>query len=46
MEGRNQRWLLVKMSDAEADASHDPVSEHPGSAVPGRSLEEIGEGKS
>jgi DNA ligase D-like protein (predicted 3'-phosphoesterase) len=44
-QGKNERWLLVKMADAEADAGHDPVNEQPDSALSGRSLEEIGNEK-
>jgi DNA ligase D-like protein (predicted 3'-phosphoesterase) len=43
--GKDERWLLVKMSDEESDDSHDPVSEQPDSALTGRSLEEIRRGE-
>lgn len=41
--GDEERWLLVKMDDAEADARRDPVSTEPDSVASGRSLEEIAE---
>jgi DNA ligase D-like protein (predicted 3'-phosphoesterase) len=40
---KDERWLLVKMDDEEADASHDPVSTEPKSVLSGRTLEEIAE---
>jgi DNA ligase D-like protein (predicted 3'-phosphoesterase) len=39
--GKEERWLLVKMSDPEANSGHDPTIEHPDSALTGRSLAEI-----
>jgi DNA ligase D-like protein (predicted 3'-phosphoesterase) len=38
---RDQRWLLVKMNDGQADARRNPVSTQPNSAITGRSLGEI-----
>jgi DNA ligase D-like protein (predicted 3'-phosphoesterase) len=43
--GKDERWLLVKMADSEANASRDPLAEQPDSALTGRSLEEIGRRK-
>jgi DNA ligase D-like protein (predicted 3'-phosphoesterase) len=37
----DERWLLVKMDDEEADARRNPVSTEPDSVLSGRSLEEI-----
>jgi DNA ligase D-like protein (predicted 3'-phosphoesterase) len=37
------RWILVKMDDDEADARRNPVSTEPDSVLTGRSLEEIEE---
>lgn len=42
-KGKNERWLLVKMDDEEADARRNPVSTQPNSACSGRSLDEIAE---
>jgi DNA ligase D-like protein (predicted 3'-phosphoesterase) len=39
----DERWLLVKMDDEEADARRNPVSTEPDSVLTGRSLEEIEE---
>jgi len=39
--GDDQRWLLVKTRDEEADARRRPVSTEPDSVASGRSLEEI-----
>ncbi len=36
-----ERWLLVKMDDDEADARRNPVSTEPDSVISGRSLEEV-----
>lgn len=41
--GKDERWLLVKMDDEEADARRNPVSSEPGSATTGRSLDQIAE---
>lgn len=41
--GDDERWLLVKMDDEEADARRNPVSTEPDSVLSGRSLEEIAE---
>ncbi len=37
----DQRWLLVKMNDENADARRNPVSTEPRSVVSGRKLEDI-----
>ena len=39
--GKNERWLLVKMDDDEADARRNPVSSEPESVVSQRTLEEV-----
>ncbi len=39
--GRQERWLLVKMKDEEADARRNPVSTEPSSVLSGRDLDEI-----
>lgn len=44
--GDDERWLLVKKADDEADARRNPVSSLPGSALTGRSLDEIEEDQS
>lgn len=36
-----ERWILVKMDDDEADARRNPVSTEPDSVLTGRSLEEL-----
>jgi len=36
-----KQWLLVKMDDEEADARRNPLSTEPGSAITGRTIEEI-----
>jgi len=41
--GDEERWLLVKMDDEEADARRNPTSTEPDSVKSGRSLEEIRE---
>lgn len=40
-QGKNERWLLVKMDDDEADARRNPVSTEPLSVVSGRDLKTI-----
>jgi DNA ligase D-like protein (predicted 3'-phosphoesterase) len=40
-KGKNERWLLIKMKDDEADARRNPVSTEPKSAISGKTLEEI-----
>jgi bifunctional non-homologous end joining protein LigD len=40
-----ERWLLVKMDDAEADARRNPVSTEPRSVLSGRTLEQIESGE-
>ena len=37
----DQRWLLVKMDDDEADARRNPVSTEPKSVLSGRTVEEV-----
>jgi DNA ligase D-like protein (predicted 3'-phosphoesterase) len=39
--GKGESWLLVKMDDAEADASRNPVADEPRSVLSGRTLAEI-----
>jgi DNA ligase D-like protein (predicted 3'-phosphoesterase) len=39
--GKGEAWLLVKMSDAEADPGRNPVETEPRSVVSGRTIEEI-----
>ena len=39
--GEEERWLLVKMDDEEADARRNPVSTEPESVKSGRTLEEV-----
>jgi DNA ligase D-like protein (predicted 3'-phosphoesterase) len=41
MDGRRERWLLVKRRDEEADARRNPVSTQPESVVSGRTVEEL-----
>lgn len=40
-EGEDERWLLIKRRDEEADARRDPVSTQPESVKSGRTLEEL-----
>jgi len=40
-KGKNERWLLIKMKDDEADARRNPVSTEPKSAISGKTLKEI-----
>jgi DNA ligase D-like protein (predicted 3'-phosphoesterase) len=39
--GDDERWLLIKMDDDEADARRNPTSTEPDSVLTGRSLEEV-----
>lgn len=39
--GDEERWLLIKMDDDEADARRNPTSTEPKSALTGRTLAEI-----
>jgi DNA ligase D-like protein (predicted 3'-phosphoesterase) len=39
--GDDERWLLIKMDDDEADARRNPTSTEPDSVKTGRSLDEI-----
>ncbi|MGD2050043.1 MAG: DNA ligase, partial [Chloroflexota bacterium] len=41
--GDDERWLLIKMDDEEADARRNPTSTEPASVLTGRTLEEIAE---
>lgn len=41
--GKDERWLLVKMKDDEADARRNPVSTEPESVKSGRTIEEMRE---
>jgi hypothetical protein len=41
--GNDDRWLLVKMDDKEAEARRNPVSTEPESVLSGRTLEQIAE---
>jgi DNA ligase D-like protein (predicted 3'-phosphoesterase) len=41
--GEDERWLLIKMKDDEADARRNPVSTEPESVLSGRTIEEIAE---
>jgi DNA ligase D-like protein (predicted 3'-phosphoesterase) len=43
--GRDARWLLIKMNDDEADARRNPVSTELKSALSGRTMDEIGKEK-
>jgi len=40
-KGKNERWLLIKMKDKEADARRNPVSTEPESVLSGKTIEEI-----
>ena len=42
-KGKDERWLLVKMKDDEADARRNPVSTEPASVKSGRTIEEMQE---
>jgi hypothetical protein len=39
--GEDNRWLLVKMKDDQADPHRDPTGAEPESVLTGRTLEEI-----
>jgi hypothetical protein len=41
--GKDDRWLLVKMDDGEADARRNPVSTEPKSVLSRHTLEQIAE---
>ena len=43
-KGDDNRWLLIKMKDEEADARRNPVSTQPESVLIGRTIEEIAAG--
>jgi DNA ligase D-like protein (predicted 3'-phosphoesterase) len=45
-QGQDERWLLIKMDDDEADARRNPTSTEPKSVLSGRTLEEIAEEES
>jgi DNA ligase D-like protein (predicted 3'-phosphoesterase) len=40
-EGEEERWLLIKMDDEDADARRNPVSTQPRSVKSGRTIAEI-----
>jgi DNA ligase D-like protein (predicted 3'-phosphoesterase) len=40
-KGDDDRWLLIKMDDEEADARRNPTSTEPKSVLTGRTLQEI-----
>lgn len=40
-KGEDQRWLLIKMDDEDADARRNPVSTEPCSVLSGRDLDDI-----
>ncbi len=40
-EGDDERWLLIKMDDDDADARRNPVSTEPCSVLSGRDLDDI-----
>ncbi len=42
-KGKDNRWLLIKINDDEADARRNPVSSEPDSVKTGRSMEDIKE---
>ncbi len=42
-KGDDERWLLIKMDDDEADARRNPTSTEPKSVLSGRTLEEVRE---
>ena len=42
-KGSDARWLLIKMSDGQANPDSDPVQSKPKSVLTGRTLEEIEE---
>lgn len=44
-QGERARWLLIKMSDDQANARRNPTSTEPASVKSGRTLEEIREGE-
>jgi DNA ligase D-like protein (predicted 3'-phosphoesterase) len=44
-DGEDERWLLIKMADDEADARRNPTSTEPDSVKTGRSMDEIRTGE-
>ena len=40
--GGRERWLLVKLDDADADRRRNPVSSEPESVLSGRTVEQVG----
>ena len=40
-KGRDEAWLLVKKSDADADARRKPVRSQPELVVSGRTVDEV-----
>ena len=45
MDGRRERWLLVKVRDEAADARGNPVSTQPESVLSGRTIEDVAHGR-
>jgi DNA ligase D-like protein (predicted 3'-phosphoesterase) len=43
--GKDERWLLVKKNDDEADREHDVTRERPESVVSGRTIEGVADAK-
>lgn len=41
--GERERWILVKVADAEADPRSDPVTSQPASVRTGRTVEDLAE---
>jgi hypothetical protein len=41
MDGKRERWLLVKRRDEEADARRRPTSTQPESVVSGRTIDQV-----
>lgn len=41
--GKDERWLLVKMDDEEADRRRNPVNTEPESVLSGRTVEKVAE---
>jgi DNA ligase D-like protein (predicted 3'-phosphoesterase) len=40
-KGKDERWLLVKRKDEEADARRNPVKTEPESVLSGKTVEEV-----
>ena len=43
--GDDEKWLLIKLDDDEADARRNPVSTEPESVLSGRTLAEVAQGE-